>query len=66
MRKQEWHLCWFFCAHPVICTAANVRDMAQPEGGEPYAGFQIDTHLNNGGESEFLNYGGYMDTGARD
>ena len=43
-----------------------IEDMAQPEGGEPYAGFQIDTHLNNGGESEFLNYGGYMDTGARD
>lgn len=24
--------------------------------------FKIDTHLNNGGTSEYLNYGGYMDT----
>lgn len=28
--------------------------------------FIIDTHLNNGGELEFLGYNGYMDTGARD
>ena len=33
-----------------------------PENGESFSGFQIDTHLNNGGESQFLNYGGYMDT----
>lgn len=33
-----------------------------PEGGDMYEGFKIDTHLNNGGESEYLNYGGYMDT----
>jgi len=26
-------------------------------------GYTIDTHLNNGGTSEFLNYGGYCDTG---
>lgn len=33
-----------------------------PDGGDMYEGFKIDTHLNNGGESEYLNYGGYMDT----
>ncbi|MCR4959737.1 MAG: hypothetical protein K6B13_14220 [Prevotella sp.] len=33
-----------------------------PENGDPINGFKIDTHLNNGGESEYLNYGGYMDT----
>ena len=43
-----------------------IEDRVQPETGEPYDGFQIDTHLNNGGESEFLNYGGYMDTPNRD
>ncbi len=37
-----------------------------PEEGDGYSGFQIDTHLNNGGDSEFLNYGGYMDTPQRD
>lgn len=29
-------------------------------------GFIINTHLNNGGENEYLNYGGYCDTGGRD
>ena len=33
-----------------------------PENSDPYSGYMIDTHLNNGGESEYLNYGGYMDT----
>ena len=33
-----------------------------PETADPFSGFKIDTHLNNGGESEYLNYGGYMDT----
>ena len=33
-----------------------------PETGDPFSGYKIDTHLNNGGESEYLNYGGYMDT----
>lgn len=33
-----------------------------PEEGDPINGFKINTHLNNGGESEYLNYGGYMDT----
>lgn len=36
-----------------------------PEGQDPFNGFKIDTHLNNGGENEYLNYGGYMDTGAQ-
>ncbi|MBP5770764.1 MAG: hypothetical protein J6W75_05320 [Bacteroidaceae bacterium] len=39
-----------------------IFDTAYPEGGEEYSGFHIDTHLNNGGENEYLNYGGYMDT----
>ncbi len=43
-----------------------IADSAIPDEGEPYDGFQMDTHLNNGGESEFLNYGGYMDTPSRD
>ena len=34
-----------------------------PEDADPISGFKFDTHLNNGGESEYLNYGGYMDTG---
>ena len=33
-----------------------------PEDGDPFSGYKIDTHLNNGGDSEYLNYGGYMDT----
>ena len=33
-----------------------------PDEGESFSGFMIDTHLNNGGEKEYLNYGGYMDT----
>ena len=33
-----------------------------PEDAESFSGYKIDTHLNNGGESEYLNYGGYMDT----
>lgn len=33
-----------------------------PEEGDPFSGYKIDTHLNNGGDSEYLNYGGYMDT----
>ena len=33
-----------------------------PEAGDPFSGYKIDTHLNNGGDSEYLNYGGYMDT----
>lgn len=33
-----------------------------PENSDPFSGYMIDTHLNNGGESEYLNYGGYMDT----
>ena len=33
-----------------------------PEVGDPFSGYKIDTHLNNGGDSEYLNYGGYMDT----
>ncbi|MBQ7683955.1 MAG: hypothetical protein IJT48_05655, partial [Bacteroidaceae bacterium] len=33
---------------------------------EPTDSFYIDTHLNNGGELEYLGYNGYMDTGARD
>lgn len=33
-----------------------------PETGDPFSGYKIDTHLNNGGDSEYLNYGGYMDT----
>lgn len=33
-----------------------------PDEGDSFSGFKIDTHLNNGGESEYLNYGGYMDT----
>ncbi|MCR5780861.1 MAG: hypothetical protein K6G70_10025 [Bacteroidaceae bacterium] len=28
--------------------------------------FQIDTHLSNGGEKHYLNYGGYMDTDGKD
>jgi hypothetical protein len=39
-----------------------VSGFETPEEGEPYSGYAIDTHLNNGGESEYLNYGGYMDT----
>ena len=27
-----------------------------PEEGDSYSGFMIDTHLNNGGEKEYLNY----------
>ncbi len=33
-----------------------------PETGDPFSGYKINTHLNNGNESEYLNYGGYMDT----
>ena len=33
-----------------------------PDAGDPFSGYKIDTHLNNGGDSEYLNYGGYMDT----
>jgi len=33
-----------------------------PEDGDAYTGFMIDTHLSNGDDSEYLNYGGYMDT----
>lgn len=36
------------------------------ENGEPTDSFYFDTHLNNGGELEYLGYNGYMDTGARD
>ncbi|MBQ9285755.1 MAG: hypothetical protein IJ209_05685 [Bacteroidaceae bacterium] len=50
-----------------------IYDFAQSEGNpdegieaKEWEGYQIDTHLNNGGENEFLNYGGYMDTGSRD
>ena len=39
---------------------------ALDEEGNPAEGYEIDTHLNNGGENEYLNYGGYMDTGNRD
>ena len=30
------------------------------------AGFRLNTFLNNGGDSQYLNYGGYMDTGGND
>ena len=30
------------------------------------AGFRFNTFLNNGGDSQYLNYGGYMDTGGND
>ena len=33
-----------------------------PEQGDPFSGYKIDTHLSNGEDSEYLNYGGYMDT----
>lgn len=36
------------------------------EEGMPTDSFYINTHLNNGGENEYLAYNGYMDTGARD
>ena len=36
-----------------------------PEGGDMFEGFKIDTHLNNGDQNEYLNYGGYMDTGIQ-
>ena len=36
-----------------------------PENADPYSGYMIDTHLNNGGESEFLGYNGYMDVSAK-
>lgn len=34
--------------------------------GDSYSGFVIDTHLYNGDELHYLNYGGYMDTGGQD
>ena len=37
-----------------------------PEEGEGYSGFVIDTHLPNGDDLHYLNYGGYMDTGGQD
>lgn len=40
---------------------------AYDDEGMPTEGaFEIDTHLNNGGDNEYLNYGGYMDTAAMD
>ncbi|MBO7140077.1 MAG: hypothetical protein J6W19_05840 [Prevotella sp.] len=41
-----------------------------PAEGDPYNGYMLDTHLNNGfaddgTPKQYLNYGGYMDTDAR-
>lgn len=36
-----------------------------PENGDAFSGFKFDTHLNNGGDSEYLGYNGYMDTPAQ-
>ena len=33
-----------------------------PENSDPFEGFKIDTHLQNGEGEHYLNYGGYMDT----
>ena len=43
-----------------------LADEVIPEEGDPYSGFVIDTHLPNGDEQHYLNYGGYVDTGAQD
>ena len=33
-----------------------------PDGGDAFSGYKIETHLSNGDNSDYLNYGGYMDT----
>ena len=43
-----------------------IYDTYEPEEGEPFSGYVIDTHLPNGDNSEYLNYGGYVDTPTMD
>ena len=45
---------------------ADTRVPGEGEEFEPYSGYVIDTHLKNGDELHYLNYGGYMDTGGQD
>lgn len=56
---DDWgaHAAVGFPGIPVTLYAAFDAD-----GNEVENGFEIDTHLNNGGNSQYLNYGGYMDT----
>ena len=46
-----------------------IKSTEYPEEGDPYSGYMIDTHLNNGEENgipkQYLNYGGYVDTPNR-
>ena len=49
-----------------ITLLADTREPGEGETFEPYSGFVIDTHLHNGEELHYLNYGGYMDTGGQD
>ena len=39
-----------------------MKSTEYPDEGDPFDGYLIDTHLPNGADSEYLNYGGYMDT----
>lgn len=58
-----------------VTLLAETRDFVTPEDGnyhgtltdgDSFSGFVIDTHLFNGADLHYLNYGGYMDTGGQD
>lgn len=49
-------------AHAALGVPGIIVTLIDHENG----GFKFDTHLNNGGDSEYLNYGGYMDTPYQD
>ena len=44
----------------------TLYDAFNDDGIPTEGAFEIDTHLNNGGDSEYLNYGGYCDTATMD